>query len=83
MPTYTLRPVKDLGIEIDRDDPEIAIFTGEPGMESFIEGGGDTTYVCADCGTTIIENVERGTVGNMGFECLGCGTVLYLPVHDA
>ncbi|ADJ14565.1 hypothetical protein [Halalkalicoccus jeotgali] len=82
MPTYALTPIEDLGIEIDRDDPEITILVGEPDMESFVEGGGDTTYVCGDCGATILKDVERGAIGNLGFECIGCGTVLYLPAHD-
>lgn len=83
MPTYALTPVEDLGIEIDREDPRMAILTGTPEMESFFEGGGETTYVCADCGTTVAEDVDRGAIGDMGFECLGCGTLLYLPAHDA
>ncbi|MFC6903829.1 hypothetical protein [Halalkalicoccus tibetensis] len=83
MPTYALTPIEDLGIEIDRDDPRIAILTGKPGMESFFEGDGEATYVCADCGATVAENVKRGAIGDVGFECLGCGTLLYMPAHDA
>lgn len=81
MSTYAITPVEDLGVEIDRDDPEIAILRGEPDLESIIEGEGDMTYVCADCKTTILEDVELGQVQNIGFECLGCGKILYLPAH--
>ena len=51
-------------------------------MESFFEGGGNVTYVCADCGATVAEGIDGGTIGGMGFECLGCGTLLYLPAGD-
>lgn len=82
MTTYVVRPLKELGIEIDRDDPDIAILVGKPEMESFIKSDGDATYVCADCGATLLENVDAGTVQQIGFECLGCGEVLYLPAQD-
>lgn len=83
MPKYSLRPLKDLGIEVNRDDPEITILTGKPEMKSFFTGDGDSTYVCGDCGATLLKDVEPGAVQQVAFECLGCGELLYLPAHDA
>lgn len=82
MTKYAIIPIEELGVKINRADPNIAILRGKPEMESFIKGEGDATYVCADCGTTLLEDVELGTVENIGFECLGCGKILYMPAHD-
>lgn len=82
MPTYSIKPAKEFGIEIDRDDPDITLLGTKSDTGPVFNGEGDTDYVCDNCKTVLIEDVNQGQVQDVGFDCHGCGEILYLPAHD-
>lgn len=47
---------------------------GPTGPQIMMKGNGDTNYVCGTCGSTILENMQRGQVVNIVFRCFKCGS---------
>lgn len=51
----------------------------EPGGEflkekkPFMQGGGNTDYICGECGWLLLSGIEEGKVKNMVFRCPNCG----------
>jgi predicted RNA-binding Zn-ribbon protein involved in translation (DUF1610 family) len=44
-----------------------------------IEGTGDTSYVCGNCGYVLLDSIDRGQVQNMVIKCKSCGAFNGIP----
>lgn len=78
MATYGLRPLDEY--DIGRDEIN-TIWAPSKDLTVFVQGDGNSTYICQKCRQTILEQIRQGQIANIGFECPTCGSLLYLPAH--
>ena len=50
-----------------------AVIKAASDVETPVLGEGDTNYICGNCGKVILENIVKGQIKNIVFECPTCG----------